>query len=176
MKNFYHFLILLSFTFGNAQVKLNQYQEKKLSLQIRNVEQLFMTQDYISLANNVSPKVTKLLYNSKDSVTVVFKFLFDEIKKKGVTATQITLGTHSKVYKTKNELQCSVPMTTILKKDSIKSVSEAFLLMVSNHDGEKWYFSITDGYYKSILDIHPKLIVSDRKLSVYENGKLIRNE
>ncbi|MCV9929544.1 hypothetical protein OIU83_17920 [Flavobacterium sp. LS1R49] len=135
-----------------------------------------MTQDYISLANNISPKVTKLLYNSKDSVAVVFKFLFDEAKRKGVTNTQITLGTHSKVYKTKDELQCSIPMTTILKKDSIKSVSEAFIIMVSNHIGEKWYFSITDGYYKSILNIHPKLIVPNRKLLVYENDKLIDRE
>lgn len=166
----------MSFAFGNAQVKLNQHQENALNLQIQNIQKLFIAQDYRSLANTISPKIVKYVYNSKDSVTIGLKFLFDELKTKGVNMDQVIAGAHSQIFKTKNELQCSVQMTTILKKDTIKTVSEAYLLMVSNDNGKNWCFSLTDGFFRDLLDIHPKLIIPERKLFVYDNGILTNNE
>ena len=176
MKKIYLFLIFLTFTFGNAQIKLNDIQENALNLQIQNIEKLFENEDYTGLANNISPKIVNYVYNSKDSVSTALKYIFDECKRKEVTMQQMIMGKHSPIFKTKNELQCSVLMTTILKKDAIKTVSEYYLLMVSNDNGKKWYFSLTDGFFKELLGINPKLIIPDRKLTVYENGIVIDNE
>lgn len=176
MKNFYLFIILLSLTSGNAQIKLNENQEKALNLQIQNINNLFATGDYIGLANNISPKIIKYVYNSKDSVSKVLRICYDELKQNQVTNHQTSIGMHSPVFKTKDELQCSVQMTTILKKDNFKTVSEYYLLMASTDNGKKWCFSLTDGFFKDLLNIDPKLIIPDRKLTVYENGIMIDNE
>ncbi|HEX7869367.1 MAG TPA: hypothetical protein VF455_04570 [Chryseobacterium sp.] len=176
MKNFYLFIILLSFTSGNSQVKLNENQEKTLNLQIQNIKNLFATRDYTGLTNNISPKIIKYVYNSKDSVSKALRICYDELKQNQVTTHDTSIGIHSPVFKTKDELQCSVQMTTILKKDTFKTVSEYYLLLASTDNGKNWCFSLTDGFFRDLLDIDPKLIIPDRKLTVYENGIIIDNE
>ena len=135
--------IYLSMSFHNDQQVAGPNNQNALSVIIRNqadkMGQAFINGDYKTFSHYTDPKIVKMMGGENRMAQALTKIASD-MSLKGMMFKSITFGDVSKIVKSGNELQCTVPQHTEIKLPSGRAISTSTLIAISTDGGSNWTF------------------------------------
>ena len=153
------FSIIILFAMINSCIQKNPIDSidhtKNINNQIEIIKILFLQKNAVKLAD-VTYYKAEIEIGSKQKVIDTYTHLFKEMNSKGIDFHSISFGHHSVIFKEGEELQCTVPIKTILKKENLRVETQSTIVLISTDEGKNWAFiySLNDVENESM---YPKL-------------------
>jgi hypothetical protein len=135
----------------------------KIVMQQANImEQAFISGDYKIFAHYTYPEIVKMTGGEYKMAEALAK-ITNDMKIKGMLFNSIVFGEVSKIVKSGNELQCTLPQHTEIKLSAGRAVSTSTLIAISTDRGSNWTF----------VDTSNKDITTIRKLLPHLSNAII---
>ena len=136
------FCISLSIVVRNNH-QIGPNNQNALSVIVRNqvskMGQAFINGDYKTVAYYTYPEIVKMMGGESKMKQTLAKLVSD-MNVKGMMFNSITFGDVSKIVKSGNELQCTIPQHTEIKLLSGRAISTSILIGISTDGGSNWTF------------------------------------
>jgi hypothetical protein len=141
-----HFIILLFFVLviipSQAQEPTASGVNLKSSAQ--KMGKLFVEKNYSQYVKFVHPKILKM-FGGEEKMVEFLKKTIAETESQGFTFKDVTIGEHSELIVSGNEIQSIIPQILELKTKDGRLITTSYLLALSPDKGKKWYFIDTGG-------------------------------
>jgi len=109
-----------------------------------NMAKLFIEKDYTHYVKYINPKIVANT-GGNDKMIVLVKQSVDEMKSKGITFKDLSIGNISPVVITKAGLQSVVQELLTLKMNEGRVEATSYLIALSADKGKTWTFIDTSG-------------------------------
>jgi len=109
-----------------------------------NMAKLFIEKDYTHYVKYINPKIVANT-GGNDKMIVVLKQSMDDMKSKGVTIKNLSIGSLSPIVVAKSGLQSVVQELLTLKMNEGRVEATSYLIALSTDKGKTWTFIDTSG-------------------------------
>ncbi len=141
-------LTALLFSTGFAYSQINTIDTAVAAANLKksadNMAALFIEKDYTHYVKYINPKIVANT-GGNDKMIVVLKQSMDDMKSKGVTIKNLSIGNISSIVITKAGLQSVVQELLTLKMNEGRVEAISYLIALSTDKGKTWTFIDTSG-------------------------------
>ena len=118
---------------------VNNAFAKQIKVQANAMAQLLLKKDYKSFSKFTFPKIKEMMGGEEGMVKMLEQYI-GGMEANGYSFVSLTIDEPSDIVKSGNELQCVVPEKIEMKVPGGKAVSNAYLIAISEDNGNSWYF------------------------------------